>query len=644
MKEIKIKSTRKSKKKLADCGPASPAGRLRTVDLPGSSHIAYCRLKTCLAGRQAAYLPILLMTLILLLSSTAEINPTIRYVSPTGNNVPPYLSWEDAANSIQDAINVCEPCDTVLVANGVYIEKVIVDKFIYLIGLSQDSCVIDGSNELSEEVVKFSSDGLIENFTILARGQNLPTDCVLTYFANVFMRNCKLKNGRNGLFLVQSSSVIEKCIILNCAKGIDTACPTDTCNSAYINNVIFSVNSSDPQILHFIGGSVVMKSNLIFSNGSSQYGTSFESQKRVVFKNNLVSGFQRNNVTVTSHSDTVFLVNNNSMNVQVYNAFQINQGNKTVLKNNIVQNTNIGISGYIDPVRSDYNLFNNVNTLVSSGAYLGDGNLVTNPMFVNDALPVPDGSYDLHLQAYSPAIDAGDPSILDVDGSRGDIGMYGGPDGERYEYLDLPPRTPKDFTYNFDTTYNLLTLNWRMNTEYDFMNYNIYRDTVSGFIPGDENLLAQSDTSKFTDYLGNISSPSVYYRITAVDSQYNESQPGNEIAVTITGVEQDIQILRDYILYQNFPNPFNPSTKIGYEIKERAYVKLMVYDIKGELISVLVNKEQESGYYEVEFNVGNGLPSVPNNLASGIYLYRIEIIGEGRIPVYSDMKKMLMIK
>jgi hypothetical protein len=70
----------------------------------------------------------------------------------------------------------------------------------------------------------------------------------------------------------------------------------------------------------------------------------------------------------------------------------------------------------------------------------------------------------------------------------------------------------------------------------------------------------------------------------------------------------------------------------------------MVYDIKGELISVLVNKEQESGYYEVEFNVGNGLPSVPNNLASGIYLYRIEIIGEGRIPVYSDMKKMLMNK
>jgi hypothetical protein len=72
----------------------------------------------------------------------------------------------------------------------------------------------------------------------------------------------------------------------------------------------------------------------------------------------------------------------------------------------------------------------------------------------------------------------------------------------------------------------------------------------------------------------------------------------------------------------------------------------MVYDIKGELVSVLVNKEQNAGYYEVEFNVGNGLLSVPDipGLASGIYLYRIEVIGAGRIPVYTEMKKMLLIK
>ena len=71
-------------------------------------------------------------------------------------------------------------------------------------------------------------------------------------------------------------------------------------------------------------------------------------------------------------------------------------------------------------------------------------------------------------------------------------------------------------------------------------------------------------------------------------------------------------------------------TSFHLQVKEIGYVKLMVYDIKGELVSILVNKKQNAGYYEVEFNIGNGLPSVPNvqGLASGIYLYRIEVISE----------------
>ena len=104
--------------------------------------------------------------------------------------------------------------------------------------------------------------------------------------------------------------------------------------------------------------------------------------------------------------------------------------------------------------------------------------------------------------------------------------------------------------------------------------------------------------------------------------------------------------INDYLLYQNYPNPFNPSTIIGFKLKERGYVKLMVYDIKGELVSVLANQEQEAGYYEVEFNtqVLSSKYEVSRQLASGIYLYRIEVIGEGNIPVYTEMKKMLFIK
>jgi hypothetical protein len=108
--------------------------------------------------------------------------------------------------------------------------------------------------------------------------------------------------------------------------------------------------------------------------------------------------------------------------------------------------------------------------------------------------------------------------------------------------------------------------------------------------------------------------------------------------------------LNNYILYQNYPNPFNPSTKIGYKLKERGYVKLYVYDIKGELVSVLVNEVQEAGYYEVLFDAsashsgaGESLRLV-RSLASGVYIYQIFVSSDNRIPVFSDVKKMIYVK
>ena len=85
-----------------------------------------------------------------------------------------------------------------------------------------------------------------------------------------------------------------------------------------------------------------------------------------------------------------------------------------------------------------------------------------------------------------------------------------------------------------------------------------------------------------------------------------------------------------YCLYQNFPNPFNPTTKIKYKIPEFSNVKLTVYDVLGKEIKILVNEEKPAGNYAVEFN-GTGLPS-------GVYFYRIETAK------YSDTKKFVLLK
>jgi len=72
----------------------------------------------------------------------------------------------------------------------------------------------------------------------------------------------------------------------------------------------------------------------------------------------------------------------------------------------------------------------------------------------------------------------------------------------------------------------------------------------------------------------------------------------------------------DFKLNDNFPNPFNPSTKISFEIPENGHVKLSVYDITGRLIKTLVNEFRNAGRYESVFD--------GSSLSSGFYFYRLE--------------------
>ena len=85
------------------------------------------------------------------------------------------------------------------------------------------------------------------------------------------------------------------------------------------------------------------------------------------------------------------------------------------------------------------------------------------------------GKLDFHLQMFSPLIDAGDPNILDKDGTRSDIGLYGGLMEKVIFMLIYPRESPVNLTANVDS---LIKLNWNKNTEADFSYYKVYRDTV----------------------------------------------------------------------------------------------------------------------------------------------------------------------
>ncbi len=104
--------------------------------------------------------------------------------------------------------------------------------------------------------------------------------------------------------------------------------------------------------------------------------------------------------------------------------------------------------------------------------------------------------------------------------------------------------------------------------------------------------------------------------------------------------EGEINLPATAQLSYNYPNPFNPSTKIAFTLPVDAQVTLKVYDEIGrEVITLIDNTQYVSGKHEITFNA--------NNLATGIYFYRInaEMIDENGVThTYSDVKRMLLMK
>jgi hypothetical protein len=82
-----------------------------------------------------------------------------------------------------------------------------------------------------------------------------------------------------------------------------------------------------------------------------------------------------------------------------------------------------------------------------------------------------------------------------------------------------------------------------------------------------------------------------------------------------TSVEKISPIPSEYTLFQNFPNPFNPSTTIKYQLSQTSYVTLQVYDILGRVVTTLVHETKQAGFYSMEFNAAS--------LSSGIYFYKL---------------------
>jgi len=584
-----------------------------------------------------------LRIIFLILLLTECVFGTIRYVSKTGNSTPPFTSWETASDSIQKCINICVDADTIIVANGRYNEALVVNVDLTLIGSSMDSCIIDGTGQAgpwpyTDITINANSDLKISGFQIISTNPTIGGSCIFTG-NRLEVLNCRITRGQITTYASTPYAMLKNLIMdkydISSISGDGRVIEVDNCviikDMDYSSKKGMDINVDSAKIVNNI---VIGKvPGYDYAQG---FGIVIEILRKAYIANNIVSGFYPN-IGATYAVPGYSCVISNNLTCYLYTASywpSIETVSDIKIYNNILYKVTNGIRSEGEDVVGGYNLFWG-NTRDTVGGYkIKETDVFADPMFVNDKRPDGNLDFDFHLQKYSPAIDAGDPTVLDVDGTRSDIGPYGGPYGEEYTYQDLAPRKP----YGILSAINEreVTIKWIRNSEADTSHYVIYRDTVSSFPIDSLHVYRIQKDTLFKDTIAE-GINKVYYRIQCVDKQGNKGDASDVISFVLSDVgEYKSEGSYDYHLYQNYPNPFNPITKIGYQLKEAGRVKIMVYDIKGELIREVLNEEKEAGYYEADFD-GSGL-------SSGIYLCRIEIINGKGIPVYMNMRKMSLVK
>lgn len=154
--------------------------------------------------------------------------------------------------------------------------------------------------------------------------------------------------------------------------------------------------------------------------------------------------------------------------------------------------------------------------------------------------------------------------------------------------------------------------------------------------PGGNILNNYPDSLQVRIYAANGTTSGVYN--VTVKGAGSNGTPVHVRTVTLTvgtvGISELTESPFDYKLYQNFPNPFNPTTKISYYLKSKTNVRLTVFDVMGRIVSTINKGVEEQGSHYVNFNAsGTG-----NSLTSGVYYYKLET------EFFTDTKKMLLIR
>ncbi len=193
--------------------------------------------------------------------------------------------------------------------------------------------------------------------------------------------------------------------------------------------------------------------------------------------------------------------------------------------------------------------------------------------------------------------------------------------------------------FNASTKKGQILLKWATESETENLGFRIDRrlsgsddwKTIADPVKNPE-LEGQGSTTSRTDYVywDKTAKAGLKYDYRLSDIPYSAVYKANSIIL------EDIELLIEkFVLYENFPNPFNPSTHIAYEIAVAGDVHITINDIQGREINAWTANTQEAGYHEA---LWNGQNSQGKSVSAGVYLLRVQAGHD------IQSRKMLLLK
>ena len=601
-----------------------------------------------------------------------------NYVFVNGNNSDVGDgSRKNPFKIIQDAISFAKNGDTVIVAAGNYYGVVNMKdsvclrgagaKVTNIISKTDDACVIFNSTNSTElSGFTFSKNGnfptpvlvaghncspLIKNNRFNGDGSIDMIGFTCSGNSNPIIKSNSFENAE--ISIISSNATITENYILTSNRGFDggISC-SDTSSFLFIakNKIISSIriNRSSSTIVN----------NWFVQDENHRYAVSIRDVNNAIVENNIIEGISVGSVGIKIKNSSNVNVINNTIATKQYGILETSS-TANILNNIITGNSNFGIQALGTSVIDYNNVWNN--ELGYSNCFPGNNDISENPLFINT-----DGS-NYNLLPSSSCINAGSPESKynDTDGTRNDIGAYGGSHSDlawlENERVSLKIDSIK--VVNADSIYvrilgsairNVANMEMTLSFNSDVLEFSDVKlsNVTSSFSISTSILSSNTIKLVFDSQYGITENNGCLAELLFINKaensletflNFNSAGMTNElsnkkavgslsnsiISITVTDVENP-EIPTEYKLHQNYPNPFNPSTIIEYSLPEKNIVEIKLYDLLGREVRTLVNKEKVAGNYKVDFNA--------IGLSTGVYFYRI------KAGSFIKTKKMLLLR